>query len=423
VTAFGHDRCYNSGSKGGTITPIRYKHGCKGACVRLALTIIILPIVLLALASAAMLVLPAPNFIFFQLGIAAQEWAPWFLLVLLVSLGLLFGFAPPTGLARLLNRLVGFGAMLSFIVIAGMLVRGLMTDLRVRSNQPTVVAAGPGTFRLSQFALGDPAPQGLLREQNTVYAEVAGESLLVDVYVPPTAPVNAPALIVVHGGSWRGGTKGDIPAWNRWAAGQGYVVFDVSYRLAPQAQFPAAVSDVKCAIGYVRRNAEQFGIDPQRLGLVGRSAGAQLVLIAAYSDATIAPSCDAPDTSVRAVVSYYAPTRLDYYNVIKPELAPGALDDYLGGPPEAHAEAYRQARPANWVGQNTPATLLLHGGRDQFIRPIDADLMADALEQANRPFTMIELPLANHGFDFNLNGVSNQQVQPYVAQFLAEALQ
>ncbi|MFD3165198.1 alpha/beta hydrolase fold domain-containing protein [Herpetosiphon sp. NSE202] len=391
--------------------------------MRIALTAIMLPIVLLALVSAAMLVLPAPNFIFFQLGIAAQEWAPWFLLVLLVGVGVLFGLAPPNGLWRLINRLTGLVAIISFFVIAGMLVRGLLTDLRVRSNQPAVVDAGAGSFRLTQFALGDAAPQGVLREQNTVYAEVAGESLLVDIYVPPTAPVNAPALVVVHGGSWRGGGKGDIPAWNRWAAVQGYVVFDISYRLAPQAQFPAAVSDVKCAIGYVRRNAERFGVDPQRLGLVGRSAGAQLALIAAYSDATIAPSCDAPDASVRAVVSYYAPTRLDYYNVIKPELAPGALDDYLGGPPEAHAEAYRQARPATWVNQNTPATLLLHGGRDQFIRPLDADVVADALAQANRPYTMIELPLANHGFDFNLHGVSNQQVQPYVMRFLAQTLQ
>lgn len=391
--------------------------------MRIALTAIMLPIVLLALVSATMLVLPAPNFIFFQLGIAAQEWAPWFLLVLLVGVGCLFGFAPPNGLWRLINRLIGLVAMISFFVIAGMLVRGLLTDLRVRSNQPAVVDAGPGSFRLTQFALGDTAPQGLLREQNTVYAEVAGESLLVDIYVPPTAPVNAPALVVVHGGSWRGGGKGDIPAWNRWAAGQGYVVFDISYRLAPKAQFPAAVSDVKCAIGYVRRNAERFGVNPQRLGLVGRSAGAQLALIAAYSDATIAPSCDAPDTSVKAVVSYYAPTRLDYYNVIKPELAPGALDDYLGGPPEAHADAYRQARPATWVNQNTPATLLLHGGRDQFIRPLDADVVADALAQANRPYTMIELPLANHGFDFNLHGVNNQQVQPYVMRFLAQTLQ
>ncbi|WP_054533206.1 alpha/beta hydrolase [Herpetosiphon geysericola] len=391
--------------------------------MRIALTAIMLPIVLLALVSATMLVLPAPNFIFFQFGIAAQEWAPWFLLVLLVGVGVLFGFAPPNGLWRLINRLTGLVAMISFFVIAGMLVRGLLTDLRVRSNQPAVVDAGPGSFRLSQFALGDTSPQGLLREQNTVYAEVAGESLLVDIYVPPTAPVNAPALVVVHGGSWRGGGKGDIPAWNRWAAGQGYVVFDISYRLAPQSQFPAAVSDVKCAIGYVRRNAARFGVDPQRLGLVGRSAGAQLALIAAYSDATIAPSCDAPDTSVKAVVSYYAPTRLDYYNVIKPELAPRALDDYLGGPPEAHAEAYRQARPATWVNQNTPATLLLHGGRDQFIRPLDADVVADALAQANRPYTMIELPLANHGFDFNLYGVSNQQVQPYVMRFLAQTLQ
>ena len=195
--------------------------------------------------------------------------------------------------------------------------------------------------------------------------------------------------------------------------------------MASEARFPAAVADVKCAIGYIKANASTYGIDPNQLVLLGRSAGAQLALITAYSPNApeLAASCPGGDTSVRAVIGYYAPTRMDYYNVIKPELSPGALDDYLGGAPEAFPEQYRLARPVSWIGASTLPTLLLHGSDDQFVRPRDLHELADALEAANRPFTAIEIPWANHGFDFNFTGTSNQRVQPYIDRFLTEVLQ
>ena len=393
--------------------------------MRPSLIIISLLIGLVVGLGAAMLLLPATNFQLFSLGIGALEWAPWVWLAALVGLvGALIGIrAQANGwrIAAGLGLLLNLAALL---IIGWRFLASIQTDPRVQSNMSAVTAGGAGEFSFATFLRGNGAPRGTESERNVVYATVAGQELKLDVYTPPVPASNAPALVVVHGGSWRTGDKGEVPAFSAALAGRGFVVFDVAYRLAPGAKSPAAVSDVKCAIGYIKANAARYGIDASKLVLLGRSAGAQIALVAAYTpDAPeTAPSCAAQDTSVRAVIGYYAPTTLDYYNIIKPELAPGALDDYLGGRPEDYAEVYRVARPKTWIGANTPPTLLLHGSRDQFVGPENAQQIADALAQAQRPYTYVELPWANHGFDFNFNGTSNQRIQPYVDRFLVEVL-
>jgi len=138
-------------------------------------------------------------------------------------------------------------------------------------------------------------------QQTLVFATVDGHPLALDVYRPPvTGPV--PAVIVLHGGGWSGGDKGETPLQNERLAAQGYAVFDVQYRLAPQFTWKAAIGDVKCAIGWVKQHARQAGveIDPARVTLLGRSAGGHLALMAAYTadDAELPASCPSGDTHV-----------------------------------------------------------------------------------------------------------------------------
>jgi acetyl esterase/lipase len=376
---------------------------------------------------AAMLLAPAPNFQFFSAGVGAMEWAPWFLAAGLLGLLLaMVGLRGDSGAGRVAAGAALMLNLAAFLIIGWRFATALTTPPLVRSNMPAVTAGGPGEFSLGTFLRGNGVEPGKLTQRDLTYATVAGQELKLDVYRPASLAdsAGAPAVVVVHGGSWRTGDKGDVPAFSAMLAGRGYAVFDVAYRLAPDARFPAAVSDVKCAIGYIKANAASFGIDPDRLVLLGRSAGAQIALVTAYAPdaAELPPSCPAGDTSVRGVIGYYAPTLMDYYKVIKPELSPGALDDYLGGPPENFAEVYRLSRPASWLGPNTPPTLLLHGSRDQFVRPADSAAIADELDRLGRPYAFVELPWANHGFDFNLDGTNNQLAQPYVDRFLNEVL-
>ncbi len=365
---------------------------------------------------------PALNFQLFTLALGGTEWSPWLIIASLVGIGVgWLGWRGGTwrglaGLSLIIN-------LLALLVLSQRLWASISTPPLVRSTMPDVTSAGPGTFSLAAFFASEPSA-GVTIQPNVRYATVDGVELLLDVYHPTPAPSSAPAIMVVHGGSWRGGEKSEIAETNLHWVNQGYVVFDVAYRLSPQQRFPAAVSDVKCALGYVTSNAASYGIDPERIALVGRSAGAQLALLAAYTpDAPeLAPSCAASAVSVRSVIGFYSPTRLAYYDRIKPSLTDGALDDYLGGPPEEFPQRYEQARPKTWVDAATPPTLLLHGDRDQFVRPLDTRELADALAAAAVPFVAIELPYANHGFDFNPHGPSNQLVQPYVDRFLAQTL-
>ena len=116
------------------------------------------------------------------------------------------------------------------------------------------------------------------------FAVVDGQDLELDFYAPQVKNENAgAAVIVIHGGGWNARTRNDFPQWNRWLAANGYAVFNIDYRLAPQPNYLTATGDVKCAVLWVKQHAAEFQISPDRIALVGRSAGGHLALLAAYS--------------------------------------------------------------------------------------------------------------------------------------------
>jgi acetyl esterase/lipase len=200
----------------------------------------------------------------------------------------------------------------------------------------------------------------------------------------------------------------------------------VVYRLANSAQhFPAQIIDIKCAIAWVKSHAVQYHVDPQRVALLGRSAGGQLALLAAYtaSEQTSYPaSCDGSDTSVRAVISFYGPTDLvwDYTHPGRPDVidTPHTLENYLGGSPANAPQTYASASPIEHVNAQSPPTLFLHGGHDQLVLAENVERIIPKLEAAGVPYTYIYLPWANHGFDYNFNGLNSQIAQAEISKFL-----
>ncbi|HEY0078687.1 MAG TPA: alpha/beta hydrolase [Pyrinomonadaceae bacterium] len=257
----------------------------------------------------------------------------------------------------------------------------------------------------------------------------SGHPLRLDVYQPQandTSKTLLPAVIVIHGGSWSGGAKSDFASYDRWLAADGRVVFDVEYRLANGAQrFPAQIMDIKCAIAWVKSHAAQYHVDPERLALLGRSAGGQLALLAAYTanDPTLQPgSCNAQDTSVRAVISFYGPTDLawDYTHPGRPDVidTPHVLENFLGGSPISAPKAYASGSPIEHVSAESPPTLFLHGGHDQLVLSENVERITPKLAAASVPFTYVYLPWGNHGFDYNFNGWSSQIAQAEISKFL-----
>jgi acetyl esterase/lipase len=361
------------------------------------------------------IVVPAPSYSLFQVAVGASEWSLWFGALGLAGacLGL---FALAAG-----SRRTGWAALsLGAAAVALAMIPTLSARRVARENNIEL--------SLRQYLFGRPeAPPASSERTSETFASVEGQTLRLDVYLPmPKAARKRAAIVVVHGGSWNAGERGDYPQWNEWLAGQGYVVFDIDYRLAPQPNWRTATGDVKCAILWVRANASRYGVDEARIALLGRSAGGHLALLAAYStgEASLAPSCavSASGSPVRAVVSFYAPTNLEWgfahpanERVLDGR---GRIRDFVGGTPESAAEAFKLASATSHVRAQTPPTLLFHGGRDQLVRDENMALLAARLAQENIPHRAVLIPYAQHGFDYNFNGWGAQIARQLMSDFL-----
>jgi acetyl esterase/lipase len=145
------------------------------------------------------------------------------------------------------------------------------------------------------------------------YAVHDGVSLAGDFYRPAGVSI-VPVIVAVHGGAWKVGDTSDFQYWGPWLASRGIAVYSITYRLVrgERNRYPAAVFDVRAAVQFVRANAQQLGIDPARMALMGASAGAHLSAFVALAGERAAFTSAYPDdphrntsTAVKAVIAAY----------------------------------------------------------------------------------------------------------------------
>lgn len=253
------------------------------------------------------------------------------------------------------------------------------------------------------------------------------KGLALDIYLPPghNRDDSIPAILVIHGGGWNHGNKSDYDKCNRWLARNGYAVFDMDYRLAgPQTQFPTQEDDVDAALRWLDAHAAEYGADSKRLALMGRSAGAQLALLTAYDRSASSTARDGKP--VKAVIGLYGPTDLiwGYNNIVDPDVinARFLLENYLGGTPATAKKAYETASPLLKVNARCAPTLLIHGRRDHIVGLHHTFALREALDQCGVPAQVLELPTADHAFDFNFNGWNSQIEQEVLLRFLRKHL-
>ena len=246
------------------------------------------------------------------------------------------------------------------------------------------------------------------------FANRSGIDLELDLYRRAGAPAPRPLIVVVHGGAWVRGNRSDFPDWNRYLAARGYAIADVDYRLAPAHRFPAAIEDIHAAIDFLRGEAGELGLDPDRIVLLGRSAGGHLALTAAYR---------AGERPIAGVIGFYAPTDLvwSWETSIDKTYIDGraVIEALMGGVPEELPELYRDASPREWVTSEAPPTLLLHGMRDVLVAPHQSTRLAERLAEFEVPHLEIQIPGATHGFDISLTGGAGQISLFAVERFLA----
>jgi acetyl esterase/lipase len=221
------------------------------------------------------------------------------------------------------------------------------------------------------------------------------------------------------------GSRSEEAPWGEWLAEQGYVVFSIDYRLGLPPRWQDATGDVKCAVGWVKKNADRYGVDPDRIALLGHSFGGHVALLAAYAegDPRLPPSCDVSDTGVEAVAAFYPPTdftRIDetQWPWWRPSLA-SSVKDSTGTDVDYVAEGDRRlASPVSHVDPGDPPTFLAHGGQDQISPSKQSILLANRLEEERVPHRLIELPLARHGFDGAWGSWDAQIVRHELGEFL-----
>ena len=230
---------------------------------------------------------------------------------------------------------------------------------------------------------------------DVVYSKVAAEELKMDVYSPATSKGKAPCLVVIHGGAWIAGNRQDMKELCEAAASKGFVAATVQYRLAPKHKWPAMLDDVQTAVRYLRKNADKYNIDPNRIAASGASAGGHLSLLLGYRDTRDPKPAEYPGVSsqVKAVLDIFGPTDLakDY-----PPTFDFLFASVLGKPKKDSAEDIKQASPVTFLSSKSSPTFIIHGTNDQVVPIKQSKRLVDLLTAANVPVEAVYIEGMGH---------------------------
>ncbi len=232
------------------------------------------------------------------------------------------------------------------------------------------------------------------------YGETGGQKLLLDVYQPAgecKSPL--PAIVMVHGGAWRGGNKRDFAGLAREFAQKGYVVFSVGYRFAPQYTYPAQLDDVQRAVRWIRAHAKNYCVDPKRIGALGGSAGGHLVALLGLretrdnSDKSLAKY----SSKVQCVVDLFGPTDLTVFPEDNPVVS--VVYDFIGKKPKEAPDLYKDASPMYHISRKSAPFLVVHGTADPIVPVEQSDRFVEALKKAKVEVTYLRIEGVGHGWD------------------------
>lgn len=277
------------------------------------------------------------------------------------------------------------------------------SDARPAPNTPSPVLTGAAPTAATPGEGSRPGRTSTLEPNDTVaFCEpVEGVELLMDIYYPVghTTGDAAPAIVYVHGGGWTTGTRtaGEGIRYFQSLLAERFVIFAVDYRLSPDYLFPAHIQDVQCGVRHIRANAATYGIDPDRIGAIGGSAGGQLVNLlgtAEDGDFALAGGYEEYSSEVSVVVSLFGASDFSDPNMT------GHNENHtrVFGTADPESDELQAASAVNYVSSDDATFLLLHGENDPVVPVTQSEIFSAALEAAGVDVTFVTVENAGHGF-------------------------
>ena len=265
-------------------------------------------------------------------------------------------------------------------------------------------------------------PTNVRGEFDIPYAGTDNPRQRLDLYLPEKAAEagSLPLVVYVHGGGWLGGDKRAGTMLLPLVQSGEYAVASVGYRLTPEAIWPAQIHDCKAAIRWLRANAAKYGIDPERIGVAGSSAGGHLVSLlgttggVADLEGSLGPHRDA-GSRVACVVDQFGPS--DFSEISEAnDAAKGMVAKLLGGRPDEVPEVARAASPLAHVTKDDAPIICIHGTADALVPYSQSTRLDTACGQAGVECLVLTIPGGGHG------GFRNPEVNVRTKQFLDKYL-
>lgn len=257
--------------------------------------------------------------------------------------------------------------------------------------------------------------------KNIEYKNVNGKSLQIDLYKPKNLTEPAPLLVFVHGGGWKGGKRSDYLVYLVDFAEKGYITATVSYRLKNDSIYPACVQDVSDAMHFLFSNAGKYGYDPDRVAMIGGSAGGHLVLMTTYDFKEPSIPLDSVYLAtrphkVKVVVDIYGPVDMTTpYSQTHP-----LVTGFIGHPYSEKPELYWEASPAKYLNKDLPPTLIFQGTSDNLLPQSQSDTLKARLDRLGVLCEYYKLPLWPHAMDMAQR--PNQYMQKKMDAFFEKYL-
>lgn len=230
---------------------------------------------------------------------------------------------------------------------------------------------------------------------NVEYAKVKEGSLKLDIYLPRASRGKLPLVVWIHGGGWKYGNKSSALPAAALLLPKGYAVAGINYRLSQDSVFPAQLNDCKAAIRFLRANAQKYGIDPERIGVWGSSAGGHLSALLGTTGGIMTSVSGGVmmniegnvggyfdySSRVQAVCDFYGPT--DFLKMDGFHLQPKSNESMLiGGALRKNADRCMLANPVRYVSPDDPPFFIAHGTKDPVVPFNQSDILNKALKQA-----------------------------------------